>query len=293
MGRHKPYFLFRHLFLQQLPTHIRAPMAQSKIEDNRALAQEADMIYLTGKSYSQNIEEVNKHNIRQNTTKPNSMHQIMNNLCWHHHQHGTRAKSACQDVHISQSSSIREIPVRVSVKCGSDVGPHHQQLLITDYNSGRCFLIDTGAQVSVIPTTGSEKLFPTTDQLQAANGTPITTYEAVSATLHLNNRTYSTRLVKTDVKRPLLGADFLRQHNILVDICGKQLILADTYSSILCAATHASVHQLATISNQYCKVLLGYQEIIQPIIYSDTVFHGVHYYITSSGIHVHANPPTY
>ena len=37
MGSHKPCFLFRHLFLQQLPTHIRAPIAQSKIEDYRAL----------------------------------------------------------------------------------------------------------------------------------------------------------------------------------------------------------------------------------------------------------------
>ena len=92
MGSHKPCFLFRHLFLQQLSTHIRAPIAQSKIEDYRALAQEADMIYLAGQSHSQNIQEVNTPNIRQNTTKPNSMRQIMNKLCWYHHQHGTRAK---------------------------------------------------------------------------------------------------------------------------------------------------------------------------------------------------------
>ena len=77
--------LFRHLFLQQLPTHIRAPIAQSKTEDYRALAQEADMIYLAGKSHSQNIQEVNTPNIHQNTTKPNSMRQIMNNMCWYHH----------------------------------------------------------------------------------------------------------------------------------------------------------------------------------------------------------------
>ena len=49
------------------------------------------------------------------------------------------------------------------------------------------------------------------------------------ATLHLNNRTYSARLVKADVKRPLLGADFFRQHNLLVDICDGRLIEADTY----------------------------------------------------------------
>ena len=53
LGSHKPCFLFRHLFLQQLPTHIRAPITQSKIEDYRALAQEADMIYLAGKAHRQ------------------------------------------------------------------------------------------------------------------------------------------------------------------------------------------------------------------------------------------------
>ena len=139
------------------------------------------------------------------------------------------------------------------------------------------------------PQLGVKNNFLQPINLQAANGTPITTYGAISVTLHLNNRTYSARLVKADVKRPLLGADFLRQHNLLVDICGKRLIEADTYSSILCAATHAPVHQLATISpvsNQYRKVLLSYQEIIQPTFSSDTVIHGVQHYITTSGIPV-------
>ena len=133
--------------------------------------------------------------------------------------------------------------------------------------------------------------FPTTDKLQAANGTPIATYGTVSATLQLNNRTYSARLVKADVKRLLFGADFPKQHNLLVDIRGKRLIEADTYSAILGAVTHASVHQLSTIcpvSNQYREVLLGYQEIIQPTFSSDTVLHGVQHYISTSGIPVHA-----
>ena len=80
MGSHKPCFLFRHLFLQQLPTHVRAPIAQSKIED---------MIYLAGKSHSQNIQEVNTPYIRQNTTNPNNMRQnheqtvLVSPSAWH------------------------------------------------------------------------------------------------------------------------------------------------------------------------------------------------------------------
>ena len=142
MGSHN------HVFssdIYSFSNFLRVPIAQSKIEDYRTLSQEADMIYLAGKSHSQNIQEVNTPTIRQNTTKPNSMHPIMNNMCWYHHQHGTRAKkclSGCKHY----SCHIRR-------------GPLHQQLLITDSNSGCCFLIDTGAQVSVIPATGSENNF--------------------------------------------------------------------------------------------------------------------------------------
>ena len=67
------------------------------------------MIYLAGKSHSQNIQEVNTPNIRQKTINPHSMRQIMNNMCWY--------DRACHDVNITQPSSIRETPVRVSVKC--------------------------------------------------------------------------------------------------------------------------------------------------------------------------------
>ena len=73
MGSHKPCFLFRHLFPQKLPTHIRAPIVQSKIEDYRVLAQGADMIYLAGKSHSQNIQEVN-------TPKLKSVRTLLNQI---------------------------------------------------------------------------------------------------------------------------------------------------------------------------------------------------------------------
>ena len=81
----------------------------------------------------------------------------MNNLCWYHHQHGTRAKkcsSGCKHYSTFQYPGKLQSGSALNV---SDVGPHHQQLFITDSNSGRCFLIDTGAQVSVIPATGREK----------------------------------------------------------------------------------------------------------------------------------------
>lgn len=44
---------------------------------------------------------------------------------------------------------------------------------LTDRSTGRPLLVDTGADVSVFPPTKNQKCHPTTIQLYAANGTPI------------------------------------------------------------------------------------------------------------------------
>jgi len=44
LGDHKPCFLFREIFMQQLPVHIRAHLIQAKITDCRAMALAADAL---------------------------------------------------------------------------------------------------------------------------------------------------------------------------------------------------------------------------------------------------------
>ena len=48
MGPNKPDFLFIHLFLRQLPSQVRAALANTKTTDCRALAAEADKFFLAG-----------------------------------------------------------------------------------------------------------------------------------------------------------------------------------------------------------------------------------------------------
>ena len=60
--------------------------------------------------------------------------------------------------------------------------------------------------------------------MQAANGTTITTYGAHIVPLRFGGRIFQARLIAADVKRSLLGADFLRQHNLLVDIRNQKQI---------------------------------------------------------------------
>ena len=146
--------------------------------------------------------------------------------------------------------------------------------------------------MSVVPATLRDKHSGASDEnLQAANDTSISTYGAQHVSLRLGTATYNVRLVKADVKRPLLGADFLRQYNLLVDIRGKRLIEADTYVSLPCSSTHINSCHLGTIcpsANQYRKVLQDYPEILQPHFSSDTVRHGVQHHITTATAPVHA-----
>lgn len=46
LGDNNPDFLFMHLFLRQLPTHVRAALANTATTDCRALAAEADKCFL-------------------------------------------------------------------------------------------------------------------------------------------------------------------------------------------------------------------------------------------------------
>ena len=46
LGEHRPDFLFVQLFLRQLPSQVRAALANTAITDCRALAEEADRFFL-------------------------------------------------------------------------------------------------------------------------------------------------------------------------------------------------------------------------------------------------------
>ncbi|GFO14026.1 transposon ty3-g Gag-Pol polyprotein [Plakobranchus ocellatus] len=80
------------------------------------------------------------------------------------------------------------------------------------------------------PANVARKAFWTEGQtLQAANGTAISTFGLRDVKLRFNGTTCDARHIIADVKRPLLGADFFRRYNLLVDLNGQRLIEADSY----------------------------------------------------------------
>ena len=157
-------------------------------------------------------------------------------VCWFHRRFGSKAQRCDRSCkHYSSFTHNHRQRNAKALHCAVSTSENHKhtQLFVTDSISKRCFLADTGAQVSVTPAfkldkrTGSRK-----PPLQAANGSTITTYGTRVVCLRFGQRNFQARLIAADVSRPLLGADFLRTHNLLVDMRNRRLIEADTFSGI-------------------------------------------------------------
>ena len=98
---------------------------------------------------------------------------------------------------------------------------------ITDCACGLCFLVDTDAEVSIIPPTNTERKYPHASlTLQVVNNSRIATFGTRSLSLDISlRRTFHWILVLVDVEKLILGADLLCHFNILVDM--RQIRLFD------------------------------------------------------------------
>jgi len=88
---------------------------------------------------------------------------------------------------------------------------------VNDLRSGKLFLINTGAEISVIPPCFKAHQ-PSDVHLSAANGTRIKTFSPKTLNLDLGFlRIFPWTFEMADVSWSIIGADFLRYFGLLVD----------------------------------------------------------------------------
>lgn len=114
---------------------------------------------------------------------------------------------------------------------------HHNRLTVCDKTSGMTFLIDTGANVSVIAVDKNRLRKYNSDKwkfnLYAANGTLIKTYGIRTLSLNLGlRRPYTWNFIIAEVEQPI-GADFLSQNKLLVDLSGRRFLDLKTSLSVI------------------------------------------------------------
>ncbi|GBN30170.1 hypothetical protein AVEN_57021-1 [Araneus ventricosus] len=104
-------------------------------------------------------------------------------------------------------------------------GQNNCRLVIHDRPSGLNFLVDTGADISVVPPSSAERCKPKSLlNLLAANGTKINTYGTRNLSLNIGlRRIFPWSFIIADVSRPILGADFLTHYGIIIDFKSKCL----------------------------------------------------------------------
>ena len=160
---------------------------------------------------------------------------------------------------------------------------------ITDRSNGFRFLVDTGAEVSVIPPSAADRKHPRTGlSLQAVNDSPIATYGDRLLTVNIGlRRKFQWVFIVADVKQPILGADFLRHYNLLVDMTHNRLTDAITTLQVQGITTTDTSPSPTLLSrqpkNSFEALLCQFPEVVQPCTKEQPVRHSVTHHITTTG----------
>ena len=164
------------------------------------------------------------------------------------------------------------------------------RLFIEDKNSRIKFLVDSGADVSLVPA-GPDAKVSTDYKLYAANGTEIPTYGIRVLTLDLGlRRPFQFPFILAKVSKGIIGADFLDKFQLIIDIHRKSLI--DGITKLCIKSELMSIgdeNMVSTLSNavKFLEILKSFPNITKPNIFNKDVKHCVLHYISTKG------PPVY
>ena len=167
---------------------------------------------------------------------------------------------------------------------------------VSDRVCGLRFLVDTGAEVSVLSPSRTERKFPKASlTLQAVNGSPIQTFGTGSLTLSLGlRRTFRWVFIVADVAQPILGADFLRHFNLLVDMKRSRLVDSTTELHIQGISLQTTSPQPCVFAqppaNRFAAILSEFPLLTRPQTINQAPKHTVTHHITTSGPPVSTRP---
>lgn len=157
----------------------------------------------------------------------------------------------------------------------SILGTHTtKRLIIIDPATQHRFLIDSGADNSVLAATQQQQknwknaLKRNDDecaQYFAANGTPIQTYGKRLLNISLGlRRNFAWRFTIADVTASIIGADFLFEHGLIVDLRRKRLIDSTTGLTSKGEIIKSFVQQVTTIDckNKFSFLFSEFKELL-------------------------------
>ena len=159
---------------------------------------------------------------------------------------------------------------------------------VTDRLRDCRLLVDTGAQVSVLPphALGRGDVVQTQEapRLEAANGSEIRLHGAVVTTIQLGTNTFSWTFLVADVSSAILGADFLAHHRITVDM--RRQALRTEQGATCAVGTPTDTRSLGVrtcAAPDYRDILQDFPRVTSTSTQLLPVQHGVTHHIVTRG----------
>lgn len=155
------------------------------------------------------------------------------------------------------------------------------RLFVTDKSTLISFLVDTGADLSILPPNNIERKNISEYKLYAANGTEIKTYGQKILNLNLGlRRDFKWSFLLADVTKPIIGADFLRHFDLTVDLKRKKLIDNVTSLQINCIVDKIVYNRTSVISQHspIANILKKFKDLVLPFnkISKKTIYYTLH-----------------
>lgn len=168
-------------------------------------------------------------------------------------------------------------------------------LFVHDRANGQRYLVDSGAEVSVMPAAPVDRLACRRElSLSAANGTKIATFGSTKKLLNFGlNKKFPCTFILADVRYPIIGADFLREHGLLIDLRNRKLLEASTFCSISTGWSRLEAPTLNLLNrsiSRFRAVLLSFPSLTSPQLCDRKPKHNIQHRIITTGRPVFAKP---
>ncbi|BHF60044.1 hypothetical protein SprV_0100300500 [Sparganum proliferum] len=294
--------LVKEMFLERLPADVQTILASGSQDLTLShLAEMADRMIEVQRFQPPSVAQISTSSSTVNEQLLQQMSTMANEIASLKLQLARITCSRSRSRHRSRSrprtaNLWKPASQRIDATVFSGSPSSGRTFYVCDNVTRRRFLVDTGAQISVVPPTPVDRRFPSPGlHLQAANCSPISTFGSRSLTLNIGlRRSFSWIFVIADVPHAILGSDFLAEFDLLVD-CRRSCLLDRTTGLSVRGLTpfndSCNLSVLDTgIACPYRDLLLQHPNIIKPQFRIGEIQHDVVHHIRTSGPPVFARP---
>lgn len=163
---------------------------------------------------------------------------------------------------------------------------------ISDQRTGRLFLVDTGAEISVIPYDRSRQQ-QSNITLTAANGTRIETFGPKTLVLDFGlARPFTWTFEMAKVTNAIIGADFLHYFGLLVDIRRNRLVNPVNQQSTKTTRTPTTnaLFLSAARTPDWVEILQDFPNVTRESPVPEKFLHDVEHVLPTTGPPLFARP---